>query len=66
MENSKDKKVELPEILEFLRLSRTVNRQLKLFKGTDMKAENIEIIKNAASKMRKEINDFINDQGEES
>lgn len=59
MENKEQKKVDLPDVLEFLKLSRTVKRQLKLFEKVSITQENIKVVIKAADKMREELDEFI-------
>lgn len=56
--DTKEKKVDLPEVLEFLKLARTVNRQLQLFSEVEISDENMKVIEKAVKKMRNEMEKF--------
>ncbi|WP_026884242.1 hypothetical protein [Clostridium akagii] len=64
MKKTKEKiKCELVDIQQFLNLSRTIIRQIKLIKNSDISEEYYEITKNAAAKVANEIENFrINDR----
>jgi hypothetical protein len=60
MRKTKDiKKCELEDIQHFLDLSRTVIRQLKLIKNSEIDEHSYEITRDAAKKVYKEIEKFI-------
>lgn len=50
---------DLPEVLEFLKLSRTTIRQLQLFKETETSSENQIIVKKAAEKMKRTLDSYL-------
>ncbi len=58
-EQKKDKV--FPEVLEFLKSCRTINKQLKLFKNTEIPEGQIMVIKKAAAKVQRQIETFITD-----
>lgn len=53
------KKCELVDIQQFLNLSRTIIRQMKLIKNSDITEEYLELTKDAAKMVTKEIEKFI-------
>ena len=53
------KKCELVDIQHFLNLSRTMIRQMKLIKNSEITEEHYKITKAAAEKVAKEIEKFI-------
>ena len=59
MKRVEKEKIELPEVLEFLKLSRTVNRQLQLFKHTKIAPEYMDILQKTVAKMKKVLETFI-------
>lgn len=59
MKNVEKEIIELPEVLEFLKLARTVNRQLQLFKYTKIAPEHMAILQKAVIKMKKGMELFI-------
>lgn len=49
----------LPEVIEFLKVLRIVNRQLKFFKSSDLDKDHKEVIENATKKTVRKINTYL-------
>lgn len=60
MKSTEEKILQLPEVLEFLKLSRTMNRQLKLFSNVQMDDKDLEVIKKITNKVKNNIDNFLN------
>lgn len=53
------KKDELPELLEFLKMSRVLIREMKLFDIVEIPKESVEVLQKASTKLKNETEKFL-------